>query len=309
MIFLKDFGVKNKHFYLDLNFLNSFANYQVQKSITYDDFSFYGAYSFNTICDRITSSNYILNSYSSGKISEFDSNWNFLNYYNVYSPNFMLGINDSSTFKIFVSTKYGIYSFDRNLNYIKLYSNSSANYKRMYYNSSADHLLVCSNDYKSIDVFDNSLNFIKSISTMTYSPIDIDVYNDLMFVSTSSSRILVYQNETFMSQITTLCSSIKASIIDQTGNMAVLCSTNIIYIYSFSGSYSGVNWTSIVPNLVDLSFDSSGNLALVASNGVFLLNNQTRSSNNSGVSLDSSCIINSRFLLIYFSIFSFKEFF
>ena len=46
-----------------MNLLNSFANYQVQKSITYDDFNFYGAYSFNTICDGITSSNYILNSY------------------------------------------------------------------------------------------------------------------------------------------------------------------------------------------------------------------------------------------------------
>jgi hypothetical protein len=205
----------------------------------------------------------------------------------------MLGINDSSSFKIFVSTQYGIYSFDRNLKFLKFYSNSSTNYKRMYYNSSADHLLVCCNNYQRIDVFDHSLTFIKSISTNTYFPIDIDVYIDLMFVSTSSKTILVYQNETYLSNITTICSSIKASIIDQTGNMAVLCSSNVIYIYSFNGSYLGVHWTSIVPNLVDLSFDSKGNLGLVASNGVFLLNNQSRITNNSGVSLDSSCIINS----------------
>jgi hypothetical protein len=205
----------------------------------------------------------------------------------------MLGINDSSTFKIFVSTQYGIYSFDRNLNFLKLSSNSSINYKRMYYNSSADHLLVCCNNYQRIDVFDHSLTFIKSISTNTYYPIDIDVYNDLMFVSTSSNSILVYQNETFLSLITTFCSSIKTSIIDQTGNMAVLCSSDVIYIYSCNGSYLGVKWTSIVPDLVDLSFDSKGNLALVGLNGVFLLNSQSSSKTNSGVSHDLSCIINS----------------
>jgi hypothetical protein len=204
----------------------------------------------------------------------------------------MLGINDSSTFKIFVSTQYGIYSFDRNLNFLKLSSNSSINYKRMYYNSSADHLLVCCNNYQRIDVFDRSLTFIKSISTNTYYPIDIDVYNDLMFVSTSSNTILIYQNETFLSQITTFCSSIKASIIDQTGNMVVLCSSDVMYIYSINTSYLGVKWTSLVSNLVDISFDSKGNLALVAINGVFLLNNQTRRTNTSVVSLDSSCIIN-----------------
>ncbi len=283
----------NLFFFKDLNLSNSLPNYQVQKSITYGDSNFLYLYSFHTICDGTTSSNYVLNSYYNSKISQFDSNWNFLNYRYVYHPNFMLGINDSSTLKIFVSTLYGIYSFDRNLNFLKLYSNSSTNYKRMYYNSSADHLLVCCNNCQRIDVFDHSLTFIKSISTNTYFPIDIDAYNDLMFVSTSSKTILVYQNETYLSNITTICSSIKASIIDQTGNIAVLCSSNVIYMYSNNGSYLRVNWTSLVPDLVDLLFDSKGNLALVASNGVVLLNNQTRRTNNSGVSLDSSCIINS----------------
>ncbi len=279
-----------------MNLINSLPNHQVQKSITYGESYFFTVYSFHTICDGTTSTNYVLNSFNYGKISQFDSDWKFLNYRYVFYPNFMLGINDSSTFKIFVSTKYGIYSFDRNLNFLKLSSNSSINYKRMYYNSSADNLLVCCDKCQRIDVFDHSLTFIKSISTNTFYPIDIDVYNNLMFVSTSSNTILVYQNETYLSNITTFCNSIKASIIDQTGNLVVLCSSNIIYIYSFNGSYLGVNWTSIVPDLVDLSFDSKGNLAHVSSNGVFLLNNQSRSTNNYTVSLDSSCIINSKFL-------------
>jgi hypothetical protein len=89
-----------------------------------------------------------------------------------------------------------------------------------------------------------------------------------------------------LSQITTFCSSIKASIIDQTGNMVVLWSSDVLHIHSINSSYLGVKWTSIVPNLVDISFDSKGNLALVALNGVFLLNNQLRSTNTSVVSLD-----------------------
>jgi hypothetical protein len=118
-----------------------------------------------------------------------------------------------------------------------------------FFNSCFIHAIE-SNNCKRIDVFDHSLTFIKSISTKKYYPIDIDVYNDIMFVSTSSNSILVYQNETYLSNITTFCSSIKASIIDQTGNIFVLCSSDIIHFYSFNGSYLGVNWTSIVPSII-----------------------------------------------------------
>ena len=291
-----------------MNLVNTLTNFQVIKSITYGDTFISNTKSYNTICDGNSTLIYVLHSFNHGKISQFDGKWNHLSNYNVYFPNFILGMSDSSGIKIIMTTQHGIYSFDRNLNLIKFYSNYSANYRRMYYNRSADHLLICCFYYKRIDIFDNSLKFIKSISTPSF-PVDIDVYNDLMYVATSSNTILVYQNELYLSQITTLCSSIKASIIDQTGNMAVLCSSDIIYIYSFNGSYLGVNWTSIVPSLVDLSFDTSGNLVLVASNGVFLLNNQTRNTNSSGVSIDSSCIVNSEFInILYLSYFHFIYF-
>ena len=289
-----------------MNLVNTLTNFQVIKSITYGDTFISNTKSYNTICDGNSTLIYVLHSFNHGKISQFDGKWNHLSNYNVYFPNFILGMSDSSGIKIIMTTQHGIYSFDRNLNLIKFYSNYSANYKRMYYNSSADHLLICCNNFPSIDVFDHSLTFIKSISTAPYYPIDIDVYSDLMYIATSSNTILVYQNESYFSKITTFCISIKASIIDQTGNMAVLCGSDVIYIYSSNGSYLGVNWTSIVPSLIDLSFDSSGNFVLVASNGVFLLNNQTRTTNNSGISIDSSCIINSEFInILYLSYFHF----
>ena len=107
----------------DVIFINSMSNYRIQKSKTYDGTDFFTISSFLTIFDGNASSNYVLNSYSNGKISKFDINWNFLKYHYVFYPNFMLGINDSFTFKIFVTTKYGIYSFDKNLRFLKLYSN------------------------------------------------------------------------------------------------------------------------------------------------------------------------------------------
>ena len=73
-----------------------------------------------------------------------------------------------------------------------------------------------------------------------------------------------------------------------------------IFIPSMVHTWESIGQVVIVPNLVNLSFDPSGNLALVAANGVFLLNNQIKSSNNSGVSFDSSCIINSMFFLLIF---------
>jgi hypothetical protein len=126
---LKKMATKTKKLFLlkDLILINSLPNYSVQKSITYGDNPLNIVYSIQTICDGNTSSNYILNSYYYGRISKFDSNWNFLTYYNVFYPNFMLAINNTYNFNIIVSSKYGINSFDRNFNFLKLHRDSSAN--------------------------------------------------------------------------------------------------------------------------------------------------------------------------------------
>jgi hypothetical protein len=139
--------------------VNIFNNYSLIKIIkSYNSSNIYNDFnqltSFNYICTSFNG--YIVIDYGTSKIIKFNQNfsfvssyylsnprsiitvyiincnWNFLNYRYVYHPNFMLGINDSSTLKIFVSTLYGIYSFDRNyklcnLNTIEILLYSSIN--------------------------------------------------------------------------------------------------------------------------------------------------------------------------------------
>jgi hypothetical protein len=57
----------------------------------------------------------------------------------------------------------------------------------------------------------------------------------------------------------------------------------------------------LLTKVVDMSFDSHGDIVFVASNGLFIMNNQTRVVNNTNFSADKECIINSKcFFLINF---------
>jgi hypothetical protein len=140
-------------------------------------------------------------------------------------------------------------------------------------------------------VFDQSLKFLKSISTLPYVPIDIDVFNDLAYVSTTKATILILQNEKIAGNfsILTPC-TIGSSIIDKFGNIAVLCNRNMIYVYSLNGTYLGVKWSSSVFNIDDIQIDLSGSLVLSSPNGIFIMSNQTKPINNTkGFSYDSRC--------------------
>lgn len=288
------------------------SSLQIKKSITSGSNYFEAAKSFGVICDSDIISFYLLETAGNyGKISQFDSNWKFLNYYNVLRAFEMLAIPYGLDYRIIVTTQYGIYKLDRNFNFLRFYYDFNANYSSMYYNSSADLLFVCSGVYRRIDIFDQSLTFKKSIFISSFSPKDIKAYDDFLYVSTSSKYIFVYRDQVNIQNITTNCGSgITSSIIDQSGNLAILCS-NIIHIYSRNGTYLGASWKSTIPNLSDMSFDNYGNLVLVATNGIFIMNNETRPINNTGISLDTSCIVNSNskikfttdFQLIYIEFF------
>jgi hypothetical protein len=62
----------------------------------------------------------------------------------------------------------------------------------------------------------------------------------------------------------------------------------------------------LLTKVVDMSFDSHGDLVFVASNGLFIMNDQTRVVNNTNISADIEFITNSdiefitKFFLINF---------
>ena len=169
----------------------------------------------------------------------------------------------------------------------------------MCYNDTSDRLYVCTigSGYNRVDVFNHELILAKSISTSPYSPVDIEVYNSTLYIVTTYT-VLVYQNEIIIKNFSTLCASIISTIVDNYGNHAILCSSNIIYLYSVNGTYLGLHFNALVPSVTDMSFDSHGDLVLVASNGLFIMSNFSRVVNNTGLSADKQCIVNSMSLIL-----------
>ena len=279
-----------------------FKNYQITQSVTYFSAKYFViASSVSIFCDHTSnmSFTYALDIYYNyGVIYQFDNNWNLLKEYYLLFPYYMVAVNNSIEINIFVTTRFGIYSLDAAFNFVNFYNDLNAKYKKIYYNSSADHLLVCSFNYKRIDIFNRSLNLIKSIPTY-FSPIEFDVYNDILYVATTNQIVLVIKNEVVIANITTLCYFMKSILADNYGNIAILCSSNEIYVYSVTGAYSGVLWSVNVPDSNSMSFNSNGDLVLVASNGLYIMNNQKKFINSAGVSIDSSGSIYSKFKITF----------
>jgi hypothetical protein len=285
-----------------VNLTTALNTYSITKTINSGASLFYSLKSFTVACNSTKISFYVIdNSDNDGQINIFDDNWKFLKSFYISKPNYMIEIKNV---EIIISTSFGIFSLNQNFDFIRFSDDYSFNYGKLYYNETADNLLACSNSYPRIDIFNSSLRFIKSISTVPYIPTDIDVYDNLLFVATNTSLIFVYENGINIWNITTnFCSSIISQLFDDNGNIAVLCISNVIYVYSVNGSYLGMNWTSPVPELVDILFDSKDNLVLVNSNGLFIMSNKTMPTNSLNVSIDDSCIAKSEFndFNIYFN--------
>jgi hypothetical protein len=289
--------------FLDLNLISVFNNYQISKSITHTIHSnFYSVKSISTVCDSNKNNSFYILDNEACKIYQFDENWNFLTSYHVDWPNFMINLKSSVELKIIVTSNHGIYSLDGNFQIVDFYKEYDALYGRMYYNESSDRLYVCAtgSNYTRIDIFNHELKFNKSISTSSYSPIKIEAYNDHLYILTRY-EILVYQNEIKIWSFNTLCSTITSAVVDNYG-IAILCNSNTVYLYSVNGTYLNVKIQSLVPSVIDISFDSLGDLVFVASNGIFKMSNYTRVVNNIDLSADRQCIVNSMFFILLFNI-------
>ena len=276
-------------FALDHSFLNVFNNYKIIKDVTtysssYNGFN--GLTGFNTF-NNLNNNNYLID--QSTFIFEYDSNWNYVkNIPNIYGYAFLaLNFNNIT---IYLTTRYGIYQIDANWIPLGFYQNNYENYyQKLVYNETSDHLLVTSSSAPKIEVFNHNLVFLKSIS-IPYVATDIAEFNNMFFIATNSSYVLVLQDDAVISSFGTLCSSITSLAIDSNGLLALLCS-NTIYVYNSNGQYVNIAWASLVPRPVDIDFDADGNFAITAPNGVFLLNTQTATL-QPNLTSDNSCTLN-----------------
>ena len=288
-----------------MDFAEVFRNYKITKSITsYQNNGFSRVTSFVTVCDPTGNYNFVvdfeINFWGGyGRIVKFDDNWNYVNFINMYYPVSMLAFNKNESVNFIVTSRYGIYSYDKNMNLLNSYSNYSVHYTKMYYNSSKDQLYVLSYSYSRIDVFNHALAFIKSIP-ISNKPLDIDANNDSIYVVTESSALIyIIQNDSLTRTFSTTHTWIWSILVDKSGDFAIIDYYDNIYIYESNGSYSGVSW-NIQPNIKEMSFDSNGDLVLLAANGLFIMSNFSLKINSSGIMIDTVCILNSKKLKYLF---------
>ncbi len=276
-----------------------FQNYKISKTITtYPNGGFRHITGFATVCDSSGNYNYVVDNEfcfdsNFGRIIMFDDDWNYLNFININYPVSMISFRKNDTIILVITSRYGIYSYDKNMNIINSYNNFSIQYSKMYYNSSIDQLYVLSYAYSRIDVYNHALGFIKSIQ-LPYRPNDIDAINGSIYVVTeSSSLIYVIQNDIINKTIATTHTWIYSILVDNYGQFSILEYYRNIYVYYVNGSYSGVSW-NILPDVIEMSFDSHGDLVLVTSNGLFIMTNPSININSSGILADTVCILNSK---------------
>ena len=214
-------------------------------------------------------------------------------------PNCMIAVsftNSSNTYKLlYMTANGGLYEIDENL-IIQRFFAAINGYEGLYYNSSGDYLLVTTSSFSRIDVYARNFSLLRSIS-VSYPNNYIAEYNGLLYVSSTSSYVVVLQNEVVVNSFSTLGSTMKTLLIDQNGLIAVNhYSPNLQYIYLYypNGSYSGIQWLSTIPYTNHIGFDTNGNLLLSSENGIYIFNTPAASfSNDTMFSNADTCVIRS----------------
>ena len=258
-------------YFLDRSFAYAFQNYSQIKSITTytTGNTFLVLNGFQTVCDL--NCTYFAWDYSLSQIVKFDQKWNFKSQTYYSRPLAMLSVDFNNTKLLYLTYFNGILCFNSdNMNILISYNYYQCNLNAIYYNNLTDHLIFVSGQSYGIIIFSLELEFVSLYSFTNALTTYVTGYNGLLFVSTTNGIIWVLQNETLSYNFQTLCTSITKLKIDQFGYIGVVCSTNKIYIYSTNGAYTGVAWTSPITSTVDIGFDTSGNLVIAATTGIYL---------------------------------------
>jgi hypothetical protein len=264
-------------FFKDQSFINGGnfilqSGHQLIKNITsYGINPFNNAKGFAFTC---TSFGYYICDTLGQKLVKFSSTWSYLTWI-TYSieVNFVIAVNNSNTLEIFYSSRDFVAKLNSNLNYLSQHWYTKASYQGLFYNKTGDYILACSAGYNLIYFLSrNNLAMIKYISTSPYTPTDIKEYNGVLYVGTFNSTVLIIENEVIVSNFMTTCPIILSLSIDILGNIAVVCNSNVILMYSKNGTYSGISWASPIAGTSNIAFDNTGNIILSAAAGVFIYN-------------------------------------
>jgi hypothetical protein len=171
--------------------------------------------------------------------------------------------------ELFITGYNGIYKSDKSLNIVKSYIRIFAEYAGIYYNSTSDILYASSWNSKKIDLFYRNLSLISSLY-FTNSPWALTEKNGKLYVGLYGGVISVLENNFVVKNITTLCTrTITSIVIDANELMAVLCSNNMLYLYTTNGSFTGKNMTtSTYPRF--MNYDLNGQFIIAGQSQINL---------------------------------------
>ena len=229
------------------------------------------------------------------RIIKFDKDWNYIKNLRITSVTFMISLVDNNVKRIFVSAQNSLSEIDENFDLAKTVFVIGLNYG-LYFNSNTNQLLVASGTYAIINVFDLNLTLIGNI-TVPFSNNYILEYNGILYVSSTSSEMMLLQNQTYLHSFKTLCSQIRTFSIDQNGVLAINCYDNYIYLYNSTGNYTGQSWNSPTYNPFSISFDAIGNLIISNYYGLYIFNSLVQMPVNSNTFTTCDyCIIKGKVL-------------
>ena len=175
----------------------------------------------------------------------------------------------NKTIQIFITGLHGVYKLDGNLSLINQYSFYQLNSRGLFYNTSNDHLIVCSNRLDGLFIFDNNLTLIRTVSFGASGTNAIYEYDNRVYVATKNGHVFVLENEIVVFNFSTHCNSIDSILIDQYNCLTTLCS-NIVYNYYLNGSFTGVYKNLSYPQLSYMDFDINGDLIFSGLNGLYI---------------------------------------
>ena len=223
------------------SFLSLFENFIVNSTITSNSnskFKFKRIYGFSYLRNNYTT--YYITDYDDNKIDIFNENWQFLESKSFTRPAYMTTVQDT----LFITADSQIYQTDKYLNLIRKLS-GSANYHGIYYNSSNSCLIVASSN--SIYHYSLNLTFLESYNTQPHLPYSVQVFNEKLYVGTTSRNLLVIVDKIIIQTIEIFSSNcvvqtISSILFDSYGYMMVTSrGCDSLTLYYPNGTFTGLN--------------------------------------------------------------------
>jgi hypothetical protein len=170
-----------------------------------------------------------------------------------------------------LSQDYGVVKTDMNGNILNTFSSGGA-YRGAYFNQTDQTILVAAAAYARIDVFNQTLSLLYSITLPGNSPVFMEFYNNKLYVVASGGVVLILVNGVITSTIPTpYCSSGYSSIaIDDYGYMALSCNgLKTVHLYHTNGTYMNRGKSVVYPPWY-MNLDLKGRFIISTHSGLII---------------------------------------